>query len=289
MITLNNKLVKITRFPDNTFKFDLPEDAITKDSNYIVWKFESMEELFTLMGVKQKLDEFQLTCRLVLPYLPNARMDKICNPNEGLMLKYLITSLDNLGFEQIELLDPHSPAYKQWIKNTVWFENNALLVSIIDHVITCCMININENPEDPNEVTMENLTLVFPDKGAKGRYSKLLDIDHQNIVYGQKVRNQETGEILSFDLVGDIENEVVLIIDDICSKGGTFYHTANKIREKGFKGEIFLYVTHCENSIFEGEILKDNSEISRVYTTSSIMDKSSCMHNLEVLEISYDK
>lgn len=286
MLLINDKEVKITRFPDNTFKFDIPENIVTLDSNYIVWKFESMEELFTLMGVKQKLDELQASCRLVLPYLPNARMDKVCNPNEGLMLKYLTTSLDNLGFEQIELLDPHSDAYKQWVKNTTWLENDKLLVNIIDHVITCCMSNIFENL---NEVNMENLTLVFPDKGSKVRYSKLLNIDHQNIIYGEKVRNQETGEILSFDLVGDIENEVVLIIDDICSKGGTFYHTANKLREKGFKGEIFLYVTHCENSIFEGEILKDNSEISRVYTTNTIIDKTSCTYNLDILEIPYDK
>lgn len=270
MILLNNKDVLITRFPDNSFKYDLPENAIVEGENYIVWKFESMEELFTLMSIKNELDEAQVTCRLVLPYLPNARMDKVCNPNEGLMLKHLVMSLDNLGFEQIELLDPHSPAYKQWAKNTLWLENDELLQSIIDYVITECMIDVVND-----EITMKDVTLVFPDKGAKQRYSELLDIGDKNIVYGEKVRNQETGEILSFDLVGNVENEKVLIIDDICSKGGTFFYTAKKLRENGFQGDIFLYITHCEDTIFDGELLKEDSEIKSVFSTNSLINSKS--------------
>ena len=38
-------------------------------------------------------------------------------------------------------------------------------------------------------------------------------------------------------------------------------------------GDIFLYVSHCENTVLCGELLK-SSLIKRVYTTNSIFTKS---------------
>ena len=57
-------------------------------------------------------------------------------------------------------------------------------------------------------------------------------------------------------------------MDDICSRGGTFTHTAAALKEAGAK-EIFLYVSHCENTIFKGSVLTDG-QITRVFTTNSI-------------------
>ena len=59
-----------------------------------------------------------------------------------------------------------------------------------------------------------------------------------------------------------------LIVDDICSKGGTFYHSAKKLKELGAKN-IYLYITHCENSILEGELINSDL-ITKIYTTDSI-------------------
>jgi ribose-phosphate pyrophosphokinase len=61
----------------------------------------------------------------------------------------------------------------------------------------------------------------------------------------------------------------ILIVDDICSKGGTFYHSAKKLKELGAK-EVYLYISHCENSILQGEVLTSGI-IERVFTTDSIL------------------
>lgn len=280
MLLINDEEVKITRFPDNTFKFDLEE--IPSNSN-LLWKYESMEELFTIIGLKQKLKDS--LAKLIVPYLPNARMDKICHDGEGLMLEYLVTTLDNLGFQEIQLLDPHSSAYTKWVKNTKWVENKRLLDNIIKYTISNSEII---EDEDGDFMGVQKVTVVFPDKGAKSRYTSLLGAIEQDIVYGEKLRNQKTGEILSFDIIGDVTGDVVLIIDDICSYGGTFYHTANKLREKGFKGEIYLYITHCEESITKGEILKPHSNIKRVYTTDSLIsvDLEDQYEGLDIIRLS---
>lgn len=75
------------------------------------------------------------------------------------------------------------------------------------------------------------------------------------------------------DLSGEIDQlpgKDILIVDDICSKGGTFYYSAKKLKEAGV-GKIYLYVTHCENTIYEGELLKNNGLIEKIYTTDTIL------------------
>ncbi|MBL4931955.1 hypothetical protein JK634_09070 [Clostridium sp. YIM B02565] len=54
------------------------------------------------------------------------------------------------------------------------------------------------------------------------------------------------------EISGNIKNEnfVAIILVDLCSKGGTFMLTEEKLKEMGAK-EIYLAVTHCENTIFE--------------------------------------
>ena len=68
-----------------------------------------------------------------------------------------------------------------------------------------------------------------------------------------------------------IKGKNILIIDDICSKGGTFYYAAKELKEAG-AANIYLYVTHCENTIHEGELLNSDL-IKHIYTTDSILTK----------------
>ena len=65
-----------------------------------------------------------------------------------------------------------------------------------------------------------------------------------------------------------VKDRNILIIDDICSKGGTFTHTAKALKAAG-ADEIYLYVTHCEPTIYKGSVLTDGL-IEKVFTTNSI-------------------
>ena len=256
MFKLNNEDIKITRFPDNSIKFDLPLSP--KEDNELSWKFESMEELFILIGLADKLKGTKTT--LSLPYMPNARMDKIQNDSEGFMLKYFVETLDNLGFEKIVVLDSHSEVYKQWAKKTEWVQDEETVKQFIE-----------KTQEEIKLIEGEVPSLVFPDKGARNRYTELLG--DSNSLYGVKERNQMTGDIISFDIVGTLPEKSILIVDDICSKGGTFFFTAKKLREKGFTGNIYLYVTHAEEAILDGDLLKRNSEIKMVYTAGTLLNE----------------
>ena len=115
-------------------------------------------------------------------------------------------------------------------------------------------------------------SMFYPDEGAGKRYSGMIPLPYS---FGIKKRDWATGQIKGLDAAGDtdsIKDKNILLVDDICSKGGTFYFSAKKLKELGAKN-IYLYVTHCENTIFEGEILKGEL-FSRVFTTDSILTKT---------------
>ena len=102
-------------------------------------------------------------------------------------------------------------------------------------------------------------------------------------VFGMKKRDWATGQINGLDVAGAtelIDGSRVLIVDDICSRGGTFYHSAKKLKELGAK-EVYLYVSHCENTILEGEVLSSGL-IEKVYTTDSLLTRED--ERIEVIE-----
>jgi ribose-phosphate pyrophosphokinase len=74
----------------------------------------------------------------------------------------------------------------------------------------------------------------------------------------------------------------VLIVDDICSRGGTFVHTAKALKDAG-AANVYLYITHCERTIFNGEIFSSGL-IEKVFTTNSIFPANSTSENIEIVE-----
>ena len=252
MIKVNNKIIEQNHFPDNTLlmKYDGYFGCEIFD---IEWHYENDGEIFALYSITQHIRRvfYKPTINLVMPYCPHARMDRVKNDEDVFTLKYFTEILNSLNFNQVEILDPHSPVCEALINN--------VLVTAPDYLIEKVL----------NEL---NLDLVFyPDEGAMKRYSNLCNMEY---AFGIKKRDWKTGVIKGLDIAGPIDKikgSNILIIDDICSKGGTFYHSAKTLKEAGAEN-IYLYITHCENTIFEGELLTSDL-ISHIYTTNSIFTK----------------
>ena len=102
-------------------------------------------------------------------------------------------------------------------------------------------------------------------------YRLLLKESGLPVAFGIKKRDWKTGKILGLDVVTDTDltDKKVLIVDDICSAGGTFKFSAMKLKEMGAK-DVALYVSHCEDNIQNGDLLKTDL-ISKIYTTDSIL------------------
>lgn len=257
MILVNNTKVEPNKFPDGTFNLKINEELIN-DIN-IKWKYESEEELSLLYYIVKfiRSKEFRSEIILHLPYIPNARMDRVKNENEVFTLKFFCEFINSLNFKFVNVWDPHSN----------------VSVALLNNVIIQYPINL-ESLLLKNKIDMN----FYPDEGAVKKYSDMFKIPY---AFGIKKRNWDDGKIIGLDIIGDVKNKNIMIVDDICCYGGTFYHAAIKLKEFGAK-DIYLVITHCENSILKGILIKSGL-IKKIYTTDSIFTKH---HKLiEVIKI----
>ena len=248
MITVNNIIIEDKHFPDNTLLAKFDPSTVVSDNNIIInWYYENDAELFTLICIKRHIDRFFYKACLNLPYVPHARMDRVKNNDEIFTLKYFCEIINSLHFDAVYVTDVHSN----------------VAPALIDNVV---QLKVTTNIEKAKNECGAQI-LCYPDEGAMKRYSTELPYRY---TFGIKKRNWETGKIERLDLIyGEcVKDKDVLIVDDICSYGGTFLHTAKALKEAG-ANNIYLYVTHCEQSVFNGEMI-NSGLISKIYTTNSI-------------------
>ena len=250
MIKVNDIEIKVENFPDGTPLFRLDPKIKNNQQITVTWLFDSMSELFTL----QCIADFYKGCNLFLemPYIPNARMDRVKNPDEVFTLKSFAKVLNAMDFKAVIVDNAHSDV------------SRALIDNIQDNGLQTVENFLKELPLDVE-------TIMFPDAGACKRYSTL-DVVKENyeIVVGEKTRDWRSGKILGLEIKGKpeaVKDKNILIIDDICSKGGTFKYSAIELKKLGAK-DIYLYISHCEN-VIDIEALKE-AGITKVFTTNSI-------------------
>lgn len=281
MILVNGYEVRDFRFPDNTIRL-FPEDCellaqlateeMRMDAYYnegayeIVWKYEDPAEQVTLYSLvchlRDKMANPRIT--LIMPYIPNARMDRTRNAGEVHMLKYFCRFINDLKFDTVQVMDPHSD----------------VSVTLLDR-----LFYIDPTPFVKQAVEESRAQYIFfPDDGAAKRYGPAYNF--RPYLNGKKNRDWATGTIKGLEvenpmgLKDDFHGKHIIIIDDICSRGGTFMHAGAALKAMGF-AKIDLCVTHCEKTIFAGKVLSSDSPINHVYTTDSIFkgehDKISVM------------
>lgn len=255
MIKLNGIVIEQNHFPDNTLfiKPTVKHQLI----NQFEWHYENDAELFTLICLRKHYDG---AAHLTLPYVPHARMDRVKNSEDVFTLKYFCEIINSLDFQKVYVLDAHSNV-------SLALLNNVKQMDVMEHIdkaiqdIYSCNGGANASP----------LVTFFPDEGAMKRYADTVGLRY---AFGIKRRNWETGKIEGLDIQNKeaVVGKDVLIIDDICSYGGTFYHSAKALKEAG-AANIYLYVSHLEESVFKGDLWKAINEeglISKIYTANPL-------------------
>lgn len=268
MIKINGYPAQISYFPDGTFLikenvYEWAEEFKTR-SVCFEWYFENNAELLALQFLAWHFQDHGMITRLYMPYIPNARMDRVKKPEDVFTLKYFARIINSIGFEKVRVVDPHSAVSEALIDRLEIVDASKYIQTVLEVL-----------SHEPGI-----LQVVFPDEGAEKRYVGFIPAEVP-ISYGMKVRDWSTGFILGLELHGAsvAEADKVLIIDDICSYGGSAYYTAKHIKAVNPEAKIYFYVTHCENSVLEGKFgekevpLLDTGLIEAVYTTGDILTK----------------
>ena len=192
--------------------------------------------------------------RLFIPYLPFARQDRECAEGDPFSLAVFSDILNRCKFSRITVLDVHSEVAFDYIDN---LENITFKRSVSFNI-----------------PSFDNYIIISPDKGSRNRCNDFLHVNSKNeIINFSKVRDPKTGKLSGFECeTMDFKGKDCIIIDDICSKGGTFMGIAKILKERN-AGKVILVVSHYEG-IADENYLK-SSGIDMVYKTNSMNDYES--------------
>lgn len=173
--------------------------------------------------------------KLVMPYLPYARQDRVMNPGEALAVKVFADAINALKFHKVTISDCHSDVGLALIDRVT--NDSSLELYLMDKTFDA---------------------LVAPDAGALKKtfkYAKILGIN--DVLRADKTRDVSTGEITGTVVHGDVEGKRCLIIDDLVDGGKSFIELGKKLKELG-ASKVTLYVTHGIFSkgkdVFEGTV-----------------------------------
>lgn len=235
-----------TVFPDGTsqvWKLDLELEE--GDDIEILWLFENEAELFHVCQLAHLLEvDYDYSPTLIVPYLPYGRQDKSVANDASFALNTFKDVLYHRGICRIETFDAHSETDMVISTSPAKFHK-----AIFNHDVVC-----------------------FPDKGAAVRYGTADGFGNSPVIFCEKVRNQQTGEITGLKVNGAtpdlLFNKRVLIVDDICDGGMTFIKVAEAL--KTFNPlQVDLAVSHGLFSKGE-QVLKD-AGITNIFTTNSLL------------------
>lgn len=250
MIILNEKEIKIEKFPNNEIRIRNIINLI-KEQNLIEFKYENSDDLISLLFIKSKIDDLQKETNLYIRYMPYSRMDREFE-NDLFLLKYISNYINNLNFNKVFILEPHS-------KETEKLINNIHPIYIMEDFIKQVKSHINE----------ENIQIIFPDEGSFKRYNYNFD----NYVVFRKRRNEETTNIELLEIQeGKIKpNTKAIIIDDLCSTGNTCNKVAKILKANKVK-EVYVLAVHTENQVINKDIIKEDY-VDQIFTTNSLLTK----------------
>ena len=259
MIKVNGEVIKRNTFLDGTLHIK-PKYYV--DNRLVIsWHYEDDAEFLMLAFLTKYYQARGNKIDLFMPYVPNGRMDRVEERDDVFTLKYFGELINSLNFENVIVLDVHSSVSMAVINKCHCIDTKELFNTTVKQI---------------TYMDGETPIIFYPDEGAMKRYSHLHTLPY---AFGVKTRDWNTGKIRGFEILGmpkeNICGKNVLIQDDICTTGGTFYYAAKALKKMGAKN-IYLLVTHCEDSIFDSSIgknhinLLDSGLIEHIFTTDSI-------------------
>lgn len=252
MIILNNQPITTQEFPNKETKVK-DFDAYIQPHNLLQFTYTCDGDLIHLLFVKKRLDESQVTTTLWITYMPYSRMDRKIE-GDLFTLKYISEFINSLNFQTIYVVEPHSSVTMDLLVNS-----HAIYPALTWLPSVMASLNFTTNDR-----------IVFPDKGAALRYE---NAGYDDCCVFDKTRNPQTGRIENMVLKkGNIpQGARCIIVDDLCSAGGTFLKAGAILKEMG-ASEIYLLVTHCESRVLSGNLLDENSIVEKVFTSTSMMN-----------------
>lgn len=214
-----------------------------------------MEVLIMIDAVKRGSAK---TITLVLPMYPYQRQDRKDNSRTPISARVMTTMFESLGVSRVIVFDLHADQIQGFFGLTP-LDNLFCEPYFIKYIKTII-------PKEDHQ----NIILVSPDEGGIKRVvhmAKKMGLGSAFMYKERKVAN----EVENMVILGNIEDKICIIIDDIIDTAGTACKAANILKENGAT-KIMMCASH---GIFSKDAIKKihNSAFDKVCVTNTVLWK----------------
>ncbi|MFD1957051.1 ribose-phosphate diphosphokinase [Paenibacillus thailandensis] len=205
------------------------------------------------------------TINVVMPYYGYARQERKAAPREPISAKMVADVLTTVGATRVMTIDLHAPAIQGFFNIPV------------DHLTGLDLIS-----DYLKSKNIENPVVVSPDAGRASTAEKLANFLDSPFAIMIKKRPAHNESVITH-VIGDVEGQTAIIIEDLIDTGTTIVNVVESLRERGAK-DVYVCATH---PLFSGNALErlDHPGIKEVIVTDSIALPTNRSSRFKVLSV----
>ncbi|WP_121246014.1 ribose-phosphate pyrophosphokinase [Mucilaginibacter phyllosphaerae] len=186
----------------------------------------------------------------VIPYFGLARQDRKDKPRVAIGSKLVANLLVAAGINRIMTMDLHAAQIQAFFDVPVdHLDASIIFVPYI------------------KSLGLGNLTIASPDMGGSYRARSFAKFFNAEVVICDK-RRKRANEIESMTIIGDVTDQDIVLIDDICDTAGTLAKAAGLIMERGARSVRAV----CTHPVLSGKAYEtiENSALTELIVTDTI-------------------
>jgi ribose-phosphate pyrophosphokinase len=258
--------VTLSKFSDGEFQPSLDESVRGCDIFIVQSTFpptDNLMELLMLIDAAQRASAHKVVA--VIPYFGLARQDRKDKPRVPISSKMVANILTAAGANRIMTMDLHAPQIQGFFDIPVdHLDSTVIFIPYI------------------KSLNVDNLILAAPDIGASKRVREFAKILGVEMVICDKARKR-ANEVASMTVIGDVEGQDVVLIDDICDTANTLCKAAALLKEKGATSVRAV----CTHPVLSGKSYENiaNSQLEELVVCDTIPLKSGDHHKIRVLSV----
>ena len=247
-------IMNITRFADGEIRIAIDESIRGADVFIIQPTCAPVND--TLMELLIMCDAFKrASARRIVPIMPYfgyARQDKKVRPREPITAKLVADLISHAGADRIFAMDLHAGQIQGFFDFPV--DHLPAFPIIAEYLVEKGLYD-------------SGVTVVSPDVGGVSRAAIFAERLGADLAIVAK-RRPEPGKVAVIDVIGDVEGQTCVLLDDLVDSAGTFAAAANELAERGARA-IYAAATH---GVLSGDAMRrvQDSAIKELIVTDTI-------------------
>ncbi|RYE10772.1 MAG: ribose-phosphate pyrophosphokinase [Sphingobacteriaceae bacterium] len=226
---------------------------------------DNLMELLMMVDAARRASAHYVTA--VIPYFGLARQDRKDKPRVAIGAKLVANLLVAAGINRIMTMDLHASQIQGFFDVPVDHLDAAII--FVPYI---------------KSLGLSKLTIASPDMGGSYRARTFAKYFNAEVVICDKQRKR-ANEIESMTVIGDVTDQDIVLIDDMCDTARTLAKAAGLIMERGARSVRAV----CTHPILSGDAYKtiENSALTELIVTDTIplKQQSSKIHVLSAANL----